>query len=151
MKYLIALYIALGLVLSLIVGIQYNCDGQEMFPLYYGNPFIFKEKSLGSSMTYFFSVSGIVLNTLVWSVVVLLIRQGFRYLIKKSGGNRIFRGAYKTVIVLLIAFTTLNIVIEYQMMGIGFEEGRNYWYMDLNNEAEKWGMECEGEITLMRR
>ena len=138
MKYLIALYIALGLVLSLIVGIQYNCDGQEMFPLYYGNPFIFKEKSLGSSMTYFFSVSGIVLNTLVWSVVVLLIRQGFRYLIKKSGGNRIFRGAYKTVIV-------------YQMMGIGFEEGLNYWYMDLNNEAEKWGMECEGEITLMRR
>ena len=29
-----------------------------MFPTYYGSPFVFKDKSLGSSMEYYYSISG---------------------------------------------------------------------------------------------
>ena len=60
MKYLIIPYIALGLVLSLAIGIEYNCEGHEMFPIYYGCPFVFMKKSLGSSMEYYYSISGLL-------------------------------------------------------------------------------------------
>ena len=55
-KFLIIPYVALGLVFSLVFGIEYDCVGKEMFPTYYGNPFVFKQKSLGSSMEYYFSI-----------------------------------------------------------------------------------------------
>ena len=53
MKFVLIPYIALGFILSLVLGIEYNCDGQEMFPTYYSSPFIFKQTSLGSSMEEF--------------------------------------------------------------------------------------------------
>ena len=74
MKYLIIIFIALGIGLSLICGVEYTCENsKEMFPDYYGNPFIFKRESLGSSLEYYFSLTGIVLNTLLWSIVLILI------------------------------------------------------------------------------
>ena len=66
MTYAIIPYVALGLILSLTIGIEYNCEGQEMFPTYYGSPFAFKQKSLGSSMEYFYSIAGLILNVFVF-------------------------------------------------------------------------------------
>tara|TARA_R110000868_G_scaffold411378_1_gene703389 strand:+ start:1981 stop:2436 length:456 start_codon:yes stop_codon:yes gene_type:complete len=151
MKYVIIPYIALGLVLSLTIGIEYNCVGQEMFPEYYGSPFVFKQKSLGSSMEYFYSISGLILNIAVWSILIILIRLVILKLIKKTGENKIISKIYKGVVVVLIGFTTLNIAIDSIMIGGGFEKGLNYWNMDLDKEAKDWGMECEGEWIMFKK
>ncbi|GHN00335.1 hypothetical protein WSM22_18240 [Cytophagales bacterium WSM2-2] len=148
MKYVIIPYIALGLILSLAIGIKYNCAGQEMFPVYYGSPFVFKQKSLGSSMEYFYSISGLTINILVWSFVFFLINQAIQRLIPKLSKAKLIRTSYNIVIGLMIAFTTLNIVIDASMVGRGFDKGLNYWYWDTDKEAKDWGMTCEGEVTV---
>ncbi len=131
--------------LSIALGIEYNCVGQEMFPEYYGSPFVFKQKSLGSSMEYFYSIFGLILNTAIWSVLIILIRLVILKLIKKTGENKIFKTIYIVIVIGLIGFTTLNIAADSVMMGSGFKEGRNYWHMDLDKEAKNWGMECFGQ------
>ena len=145
MKYIIIPYIAFGLVLSLTFGVEYICVGQEMFPDYYGSPFVFKRKSLGSSMEYFFSISGLVVNTIIWTVLILILRYAVNKLIEKIGANKTINSIYKVIVVLLIGFSTFHILGDSVMIGNGFEKGRNFWYMDLDKEAENWGMECEGE------
>ena len=150
-KFLIIPYIAFGLVLSLAMGIEYHCLGQEMFPEYYGSPFVFKQESLASSMEYFYSISGLILNTAIWSILIVLIRYVILKLINKTGQNKIINIIYKGIVVVLIGFTTLNIAIDYVTIGSGFKKGMNYWYMDLDKEAKKWGMECEGEWVMFKK
>jgi hypothetical protein len=150
-KYITIPYIALGFVLSLAIGIEYNCSGQEMFPIYYGCPFVFKEKSLGSSMEYYYSISGLLLNVATWSILLIFVRSIILKLILKSGGNKGIKIIYKGIIVILICFTTLNILVDSVMLGRGFKKGLNYWYMDLNKEAKDWGMKCKGELIILKK
>lgn len=147
MKFLIIPYIALGLVLSLTLGIEYNCEGQEMFPTYYGSPFVFKQTSLGSSMEYFYSVSGLILNILTWSIILFFVDKGIKKINKSKG----FKVGYKVVIGLLIVFSTLNVAMDSIMIGRGFNKNLNYWYWDMDKEAEDWGMTCEGEFIIFRK
>jgi hypothetical protein len=151
MKYITVAYIALGLVLSLTIGVEYNCEGPEMFPIYYGSPFVFKEKSLGSSMEYFYSISGLILNVAVWSILVLLIRWGILRVIEKTGNRKISNIVYKGVTGLMIVFTTLNIAIDWVMLGHGFKEGFNYWYVYLDKEAKGWEVRCAGELIMFKK
>lgn len=144
-KYLTIPFIALGVVLSLIFGVEYNCQGEEMFPIYYGSPFVFKEKSLGSSMEYFYSVSGLLLNVAVWSVIIALLRFVVLKILDLKSKNRTIIKIYKGIVVTLVVFSTLNIGISYIGIGQGFKKGLNYWNMDLDKEAKDWGMKCEGE------
>jgi hypothetical protein len=148
MKYIIIPYIALGFVLSSAIGINYHCTGSETFPEFYGSPFVFKRQSLGSSMTYFYSVSGVLLNVGVWSILILLIRKPIHSLLERIQNKKLGRNLFKGLIVVLIVFTTVNILFDYLMLGRGFEPGSNYWYMNLDKEANDWGMTCEGEWTL---
>ncbi len=141
MKYVIIPYIALGFTLSLVISIEYTCTGQEMFPEYYGSPFVFKAKSLGSSMEYFYSIWGLALNICIWSSLLGLIRLAFL----KLTSNRTLTKVYKFVTVLLIGFSSLTISIESIMIGHGFQEGLNYWYFDLNKEATSRNMKYEGK------
>jgi hypothetical protein len=144
-KYLTIPFIALGVVLSLVFGVEYNCQGEEMFPIYYGSPFVFKEKSLGSSMEYFYSVSGLLLNVAVWSVIIALLRLVVLKILDLKSKNRTIIKIYKGIVVTLVVFSTLNIGISYIGIGQGFKKGLNYWYMELDKEAKDWGMKCEGE------
>lgn len=146
MKYFIILYIALGFVLSLITGIDYNCDGTEIFPEYYGNPFVFKERSLGSSLTYFYSISGLILNVIIWSSIIFLLEKIIQNLIKKTNKNKYVMSFYKIFIVILILFSSFIISMDYIMMGRGFDKNHNYWYFNIDEEAEKWGLNCEGKL-----
>ncbi len=148
MKFAIIPYIALGLVLSLVVGVEYNCEGQEMFPTYYGSPFVFKQKSLASSMEYFYSVSGLILNVMVWSAPLFFIEKAMQSLIQKVNRKKLISIPYKIIIGCMIAFTTLNIAIDSIMIGWGFNKGSNYWYWNIDKEAKDWGMDCEGEILI---
>jgi len=145
MKYLITIFIALGLVLSSVIGIEYDCVGKEMFPTYFGSPFVFQEKSLGSSMEYYYSVSGLILNVAVWSISLTILRLLVLKLIEISSNNRFIKITYKVVVGFLIIFSVLGIMIAYVGIGYGFGKGSNYWYMDLDKEASDWGMECNGE------
>jgi hypothetical protein len=146
MKFAIIPYVALGLILSLSLGIEYTCQGQEIFPTYYGSPFVFKQKSLGSSMEYFYSISGLLFNVLVWSLFLFIIDKVIATIIRKSNTPMWILTSYKIVIGLMIAFTTLNLAVESTMIGRGFDKGLNYWYWDLDREAKDWGMTCKGEI-----
>jgi hypothetical protein len=150
MKYLIIIYISLGFVLSSVIGISYYC-GSEMFPEYYGSPFVFRQKSLCSSMTYYFSVSGILLNVAVWGFLFLLLHRVINFFIKKARNNKIAKLFYKGFVVVLIIFSSFNILIEYMMLGNGFEKGLNYWYMNMDEEAKIWGMGCKGKWTTFQR
>ncbi|MEZ5047558.1 MAG: hypothetical protein R2831_11255 [Chitinophagaceae bacterium] len=145
-KYAIIPYIALGLILSLAIGIEYNCEGQEMFPTYYGSPFVFKKKSLGNSMEYFYSISGLILNLLVWSLFLILIDKIIQAINEKLRRPKWLGLSYKIIIGLMIAFTTLNIVIESTMIGRGFDKGLNYWNWDMDKEAKDSGMTCKVEV-----
>lgn len=127
MKYAIIPYLALGLILSLSIGIEYNCEGQEMFPTYYGSPFVFKRKSLGSSMEYFYSISGLILNVIVWSSFLFIIDKVIQTIIGKLSSPMWICITYKIIIGLMIVFTTLNIAIDSIMIGRGFDKRLNYW------------------------
>ena len=151
MKYIIIPYIALGLVLSMPIGVTYNCHGSEMFPDYFGSPFVFKQKSLGSSLTYFYSVSGLLLNVFVWSIPVIGIRLLILKCLKRAKNKQLGNQIYTGVVVFMLVFSTLNIAMEYIMMGNGFYEGGNYWYIDSDKEAQDWGMECQGKWGMFRR
>lgn len=146
MKYAIIPYLALGLILSLAIGIEYNCQGQEMFPIFYGSPFVFKQTSLGSSMEYFYSVTGLLLNILVWSICLFIIDQVIQTIMEKLNRQKWVCTSYKIIIGLMIVFTTFNIVIDAGMIGRGFDNGLNYWYWDMDKEAKDWGMTCKGEL-----
>lgn len=150
MKYIVTPYIAFGLVLSMAIGIEYNCTGQEMFPTYYGSPFVFKQKSLGSSMEYYYSISGLVLNILTWSFVLTIIDITIKRLKRKVKRNWV-NISYKAIIGVFVLFTTLNIAMGYVMIGRGFKEGLNYWYWNLDKEAKDWGVTCEGRLITFKK
>ena len=151
MKYIIISFIALGLVLSLAFGIEYKCEGQEMFPIYYGSPFIFKQKSLGSSMEYFYSISGLIVDVVVWTLFLFFIDRVIQSLIQKISTPNLISILYKAMIGLLIAFTTLNIAMDSVTIGRGFKEGLNYWYWDFDKEAKAWGVACESELIIFQK
>jgi len=147
MKFVLIPYIALGLVLSVIIGIKYNFVGEEMMPTYWGSPFVYKQESLGSSLERYYSISGLLLNVVVWSFLLYYIDKG----IKRLNLNRSFKVLYKMIIALLILFTTLNIYVDCIMIGTGFEENLNYWYWDIDEVAKNWGGEYKGELTSLRK
>ena len=151
MKYVIIAYIALGLILSLAIGIEYNCDGLEMFPKYYGSPFVFKQKSIAFSMEYYYSISGLIGNILVWSTLLFLINMAIKTIIEKLNKPKWMIVSYRIIIGLMIAFTTLNIAMDSLTIGKGFTSGLNYWYWNMDKEAKEWGMSCKGEVKTFRK
>jgi hypothetical protein len=116
-----------------------------MFPEYTGSPFIFRQKSLGSSMTHYYSVSGLIVDVAIWASVLLAIRFTILQLIERTRNNKTLNNILKGIVGMLIVFTTLNIVINYMMLGRGFDEDSNYWYFDLDNNAKNWGVQCQGK------
>ena len=97
-------------------------------------------------MEYFYSISGLLFNVLVWSLFLFIIDKVIATIIRKSNTPMWILTSYKIVIGLMIAFTTLNLAVDSTMIGRGFDKGLNYWYWDLDREAKDWGMTCKGEI-----
>jgi len=147
MKFVIIPYIALGLVLSVVVGIEYNFKGEEMMPTYWGSPFVYKQESLGSSLERYYSISGLILNVIVWSVAIFFIDKG----IKRINLTKNLKIIYKASIVLLMVFTSLNILWDCSLIGTGFKKTLNYWYWDIDKEAKEWGGKYVGELTTLKK
>lgn len=150
LKYIIIPYIALGLVFSMAIGLEYDCTGDEIFPKYFGSPFVFKQKSLATSMQYFYSISGLVFNTLIWSGLLFLIRFLVLRILANMEKKSVLKIIYNVAVGILFLFATLNMAVETILVGPGFKEAQNYWYFDMNAAAEKWGMECKGEWVFFR-
>ena len=146
MKYAVIPYIAFVLILSLAIGIEYDCEGREMFPTYYASPFVFMQKSLATSLEYYYSVSGLILNVLVWSFFLFLIHKGIQTIIKKLRKPKLMRLSYKIIIGLMIAFSSFHVVVGSMMTGRVFNKLTNYWYWNIDKEAKSWGVTCKGEV-----
>lgn len=149
MRFFLIPYIALGFVLSLTMGIEYNCEGQEMLPTFYGSPFVHKQESLASSMEYYYSISGLILNILTWSITLFLFDVFIQLIIKKSNRKNLLTLPYKVLIILLSVCSTFYIATDWMMTGRGFDEGRNYWYWNIDKDAKTWGVTCKGEWVLL--
>ena len=122
--------------------IVYNCSGQEMFPTYFGSPFIYKSSSLVSSLEFDFYLLGITANVILLSTLVLLLR----FVLVKifSGiGNKFILYIYKTskygLAILCIAWTILFFYVSYSSL---------QFQADINGEAKAWGMTCKGQLYL---
>lgn len=144
-KHLVIFFIALGLSLSLVICIEYDCAGSEMFPTYYGSPFVFKQNSLGSSMQFFYSISGVILNLIIWYVLIYCLNMIINKIIEATNNSKLSIIIYKFSIVFLLLFSSLILLMTWLEIGSGFDKNSNYWYWNLNKEANDWGMVCKGK------
>jgi len=151
MKYVLIPFISLGLTLGMVYGVVYDCEGAEPFPTYYGSTFIFKQSSLGSSMEYFFSITGILLNMVVWSVVLFVLRFGYQVVLELARYNVYLRISYYVLVAFLVVFTLLNLFMLTIEKGTGFGADMNYWYWNVDKDSQDYGMECEGTWGFFRR
>jgi len=147
MKYIIIVCIALGLILSLVFSIEYNCDGQEMFSKYFGSPFVFKQESLGSSMEYYFCILGLILNVFIWSIVLIIVDYYIKILINKSYNKTQLKSYYIRFVSVLVIYSSIIIILNITTIGHGFKKELNYWYWNVDAEVEKWNVECERKIV----
>jgi hypothetical protein len=144
MKYVVIPFIALGLSLSMVYGVEYDCEGSEPFSTYYGSPFVFKKSSLGSSMEYFYSIFGLFLNVVVWSAVLFLLRFGIKIALELARFNLYLKMVYQVVVLALLVFTFLNLFMFSLELGDGFAPDMNYWYWNFDQEVRDYGMQCNG-------
>lgn len=144
MKYAIIVFISLLLVLSLEIGVKYNWN--EMFPKYYGCPFVFKQTSLGAYNEYFYSVFGILPNVLVLSIIVFFVRCIYLKVLEKVNRIKLLKIFNKISVGVFVNFSTINIIYTCWTMDSGLNRGHNYWYFD--NQAKDWGMTCKGSFQI---
>lgn len=145
MKYLIIPIIALGFTLCSLFGVEYKCEGLEMFPSFYGSPFIYMRENLGSSMEYFYSISGLVLNTIVWSIPLFAIHYLIKNITERAANKKLAQVFYYSVVDTLVLFSFLNLYMAYITLGYGFNKNSTYWYWNMDQETADWGMKCNGK------
>ena len=149
-KYVIIPIIALGIGLSLIFGIEYTCTpiGERgMMPKYYGHPFTFKYESLATSLEYYYNLTGVILNTVFWSLFVIFIRFLVLKLIKWSGDNRGVILTYRILISLCLFITTM-ILLWTMVETDNLDNIDLYWSM--TKEAEEWNCTCQGRFMILK-
>ncbi len=143
-KYIFSLIFSTGLLFSLVPKptIVYNCTGQEMFPTFFGCPFIYKSSSLASSLEYDFYLLGIITNIIIWSLLILLLRLVLVKIFSRIN-NKFLRYTYKIskygLAILCIAWTILFFYVSYSSLK---------FQADINGEAKAWGMTCNGQLYL---
>jgi hypothetical protein len=116
LKYFFIPYIALGLTLSVLFGVRYECIVTgDVLPTYYGNPFVFKLESLGSSLTYTVGIWSLLLNIIIHILVLIILRIGILKLIKKLKDGIVLKTFYGIGVGVLMGLSTLVIAAEYVM------------------------------------
>lgn len=136
--------ISLGVLCSpfSIFTIIYDCKGQDVFPVYFGCPFIFKSSSLATSLACDYYLIGFLADWLIWSVILLLIGYAFNSL--KWIKQRFVLIFYRFTVGLLLIASVLCAIIAFSIGGDRLEFNAN-----LNKEAKAWGMDCNGRFKLI--
>ncbi len=144
LKYFFAFIFSLGVLLTPYYRpvIVYACTGPEMFPTYYGCPFIFKATNLGTSLAWDFFFWPTLINLILWVVFFLLIRLIIHKTMLKNG-NKIITYSYVSVKFILTLFFLFSIAISLTYEGHSLKTN-----VDFDNEAKAWGMTCEGHLSL---
>lgn len=144
LKYLFAFVFSLGILLTPHYRpvIVYACTGPEMFPTYYGCPFVYKATNLGTSLAWDFFFWPTLSNLIIWTAFFLL----FRFIIYKiilKNENKIIKYAYVSVKFILTIFFLYWIAISLTYEGHSLKTNVNF-----DKEAKTWGMTCEGHLSL---
>ena len=143
LKYIFAFIISLGILLVPYYKpiIIYACTGQEMFPTYYGCPFIYKGTNLGTSLAWDFFVWPTIANLILWAALLLLLRLIIHKTILKNE-NKIVKYFYMT-----IKFTVTIYFLFWIAISLKYEGYSLASHINFENEAKTWGMTCEGHIS----
>ncbi|MDP8079995.1 hypothetical protein [Phocoenobacter skyensis] len=129
----IILYIALGLVLSNLFGFSYQSIGDEWLPTYWANPIVYKKQGV-TSLENYYSVYGVIVNVLIWSVILFFIDK----VVKQVKYPSIF---YKIGVIFLLVLASVFILVNGCFVGDGFSTEQNYWHWNIDQEAKDWGGE----------
>lgn len=143
LKYIFAFIFALGILLVPYYKptIVYDCTGPEMFPTYYGCPFIYKVTSLGSSLEFDFFFLPFLVNLIIWMACLLL----FRLIVYKTilkNENKITKYFYVATKILFTLYCLFWITISFNFQGYHWQS-----YFDFEKEAQTWGMTCKGRLS----
>lgn len=142
-KYSFAFIFALGVLLVPYYKpiIVYECTGTEMFPTYYGCPFIYKATNLGTSLAWDFFFWPTLANLVIWMTFFLLLRQiAYKTLLKYE--NKIIKYCYVAVKFIFTIYFLFWIAVSFNYPGYALESS-----VDFESEAKAWGMTCEGHIS----
>lgn len=143
LKYVFAFIFSLGILLVPYYKpiIVYACTGPEMFPTYYGCPFIYKATNLGTSLAWDFFFWPTLANLILWMILFLLVRLIIHKTILKSE-NKIVKFSYTALKFILTTFFLYWIAISLTYEGHSLKSS-----VDFENEAKTWGMTCEGHLS----
>ena len=141
-RWILLFIVSLGFSLSMILGFIFNCEGTEQLPSYYASPFVFKRTSLASSMEFFYSLSGIIYNTLVWAICLGLIDLIILRLIKTMKEKQVFERVYFILKLGPFLVALFFILLSLLELGKGFDSNSNYWSFNLEQDAKNWGATC---------
>ena len=136
---LVCAVIGLGSVLAGWAKITYTCSGPELFPNYYASPFIYSRDFLGSSLTWEYSILGLMACTLVHGAVF-----GLLYLLmRRISVPGVIVWARRVLVGCLFSLSLFFIYVSYSTTPQIFGPDHNYWYWDMRQEAATWGVQCE--------
>lgn len=113
-----------------------NCKN-DIFPKYYAFPLVYRSNGLGNSMSETFFISGILLNGLVITVLLLIVDFCFHKLLK----NRKFLLKIVSFLqILLLLFSLYSYYISYTFLSNDTFE----WKSDFKEQVKTYKAECKG-------
>lgn len=121
--------------------IVYTCVGEDMFPRFYGSPFIYKATSLATSMAYDYFLYGFLANLILWVTLLLLLNYAIhKFVLPAQHSLKKYLGyLFKAIAVIYMVFALLVL-----------SSGGNTLKTSINldKEAADWGMTCDGHLDL---
>lgn len=129
LKYLLFPFCAFGLSTIPLFGVKYNG-----LPEYIGAPFIFAQKSMGSSMEYFYSLPGIAMNLIIWSLLLIVLWQLTKKLFHVSPNS--YKTLKVTSVVVLLLLSVLGLWMFYVSSGSSFTNHLEFDYWPINEECK---------------
>lgn len=141
-----ALIISCGLLSLpfLVLGIEFECTGPEVFPIFYASPFIYKSTSTATSLAYDYYILGLILNCSVWMSLILLSGYGIRKFINKMD-YKMLRIIHKLILSILVFVSILSVTFTLSTSAGSSTD----WKAKLDVRAEEWGMNCNGQIKIL--
>ncbi|WP_128414297.1 hypothetical protein [Chryseobacterium sp. Leaf394] len=112
-----------------------SCTG-DIFPKYYAFPFIYKSDSLASSLAEVFYISGILLNGLVITFLLLIIDF---YLLRLIKNKKFIVKTYLLIQLFLLLLSGYSFYISYTFLG----DDNFEWKSDFREEVRAYSADCK--------
>ncbi len=113
-----------------------NCKN-DIFPKHYAFPLVYRSNGLGNSMSETFFISGILLNGLVITILILIIDLCLLKLLKD---RKFIVKTYSFLQILLLLFSIYSYYISYTFLNDDSFE----WKSDFKEQVKIYKAECKG-------